>query len=474
MDHRRAPLFEAMKQYQQRLQGNFHVPGHKQGHAFDPEGQAYFSSLLQLDVTEVEGLDDLHDATGVIAEAQQLAADAFGAEHTFFLVGGTTAGNLATLLAIGQPGDLVIIQRSSHQSIFHGCMLAGVKPIYLGAEIDQKTGFEKPLDPNQVDQLLQTKPNVKGVWITSPSYFGVNQDIEAMASICHKHNVPLVVDEAHGAHYAFHAQLPPAAMQAGADIAIQSTHKMLTSMTMSSMMHMQGSRVKRDALANWLRVIESSSPSYPLMASLDLTRRYMVMHGEAQIHRVWRRLSELRQSISQFDGIEERVLQENQDPFKLSLSVRGLTGFSLSSNLRKSGLYPELANEQLVLLAFSIGTTNVECERLLKALQLLASQTSIKEQAVQSPVFPVGDLVSESKFSFAEIRQAPSIRIPLRDAVGHLSAEMITPYPPGIPVLLPGEVFTVEIVEQLIQFLEQGGTIRGIAKDDYRHVHVLR
>lgn len=474
MDHRRAPLFEAMRQHQRRMSGNFHIPGHKQGQAFDPAGKDYFSSLLQLDFTEVEGLDDLHAATGVIAEAQALAADAFGADDTFFLVGGTTAGNLATLLAICQPGDPVIIQRSSHQSIFHGCMLAGVRPIYVGAEIDCQTGFEKPLPPERIQQILQSNPKVKGVWITSPSYFGINQDIEAIASICHHYNVPLIVDEAHGAHYTFHEQLPPSAMAAGADIAIQSTHKMLTSMTMSSMLHVKEGRVERESLTKWLRVIESSSPSYPLMASLDLARRYMVMHGRTQLDRVWQHLSQLRQALHQCSGLEELILQKDQDPFKLSLRLSGRTGFFLSSLLRKSGLYPELENERLVLFVFSVGSTQTECDQLLLRLQQIASETEAEQQETKPFFTQMIKPISEALFSFEELRRSQPQKVPLEEAVGLVSAEMIIPYPPGIPVLLPGEVFTAELVEQLIDFLNLGGNVRGIELGDPKLVNVLR
>lgn len=474
MDHRRAPLFEAMINYQKRVRGNFHIPGHKQGQAFDQHGKNYFSSLLRVDFTEVDGLDDLHDATGVIAEAQALAADAFGADETFFLVGGTTAGNLATLLAICRPGDQVIVQRSSHQSIFHGCMLAGVRPIYVGAEVDYQTGFEKPLSPLQIEQILQTKPNVKGVWITSPSYFGINQDIEAIALICHQYNVPLIVDEAHGAHYTFHEQLPPSAMEAGADIAIQSTHKMLTSMTMSSMMHLQAERVERKSLQKWLRVVESSSPSYPLMASLDLARRYMVMKGRKQLDQVWQHLSNLRRALDQCTGIEELVLQKDQDPFKLSLRIPGRTGFFLSSLLRKNGLYPELENERFVLLAFSVGTTQAECDQLQQELQKIASHGKAEQQETKPFFTQMMKPISEALISFEEIRRSHPQKVPLEEAVGLVAAEMITPYPPGIPVLLPGEVFTAELVDQLIHFLNLGGNVRGIEYDDQKRVYVLR
>lgn len=475
LDHQRAPLFEAMLRYHKRVRGNFHVPGHKMGHAFDANGFEHFRSLLQLDFTEVADLDDLHDAHGVIAEAQVLAADAFGAEQSLFLVGGTTAGNLAAVLHLCRPGEEILLQRSSHQSLFHGCLLADAKPIYMNANIDERTGFEQPLDPNMIDEVLRENPHIKGVFITSPSYFGVNQPIREIAQVCHRYDIPLVVDEAHGAHYAFHRDLPPSAMDSGADLAIQSTHKMLSSMTMSSMLHIQGNRVQRDEIKHWLRVVESSSPSYPLMASLDLARRNMVLQGEAALDRVWGFLTELREKLKSVTRLREMVLNAVQDPFKMTfVDQQGNSGRTLSSFLEQRGVFAELADSQRLLLVFSMGTTKQECELLLETLLAYDRFADHASEPINRNMFPIVSRISKPVYTFAEIRQQNQIDLPLAKATGRLAAEMIIPYPPGIPVILPGERITQDVMEQLVIFMEQGGRVRGVCKENEPYIRVLK
>lgn len=474
LDQMRAPLFEALLAYTQQVQGNFHVPGHKQGNAFDPLGQEVFAPMLELDMTEVADLDDLHDPSGVIAEAQALAADAFGAEQTLFLVGGTTAGNLASFLALCESGDEIILQRNSHQSLFHGCLLSGAKPIYIGAEVDDVTGFEQPLEPRVIQQLLKEKPEIKGVWITSPSYFGVNQPVKEIVEVCHQFDTPLIVDEAHGAHYAFHPALPSAAIQLGADLVIQSTHKMLSSMTMSSMLHMQGKRVQPSRLLHWLRVIESSSPSYPLMASLDLARRDAYLHGKKRMGHVLKRLARLRIQIGSLQRLKECQLEPDQDPFKLTLIDRsGGTGRELAALLAQRGIFVELADTHRILLIFSVGTTEQDCTKLWEALQAV-DRMNLSMKAQPTPRFaPVAERVSQAIYSFAELKRAKRIRIPLKEAIGKVALEMITPYPPGIPVVLPGERITETRAAELSVFLELDGNVRGISKDGKQQVIVM-
>lgn len=472
LDHQRAPLFEAILEYQQQVKGNFHVPGHKQGNVFDQDGKKYFSSLLSLDLTEVAFLDDLHDPHGVIAEAQQLAADAFGADHTIFLVGGTTAGNLATFLSLCQPGDQVIIQRSSHLSLFHGCLLAGGKPIYISAGVDQDTGFEKPIDPIWLDQILTQEPQVKGVWITSPSYYGINQPLKELAEVCHAHQIPFIVDEAHGAHYTFHEDLPLSAMQSGADVSVQSTHKTLSSMTMSSMLHIQGNRVHRAELENWLRVIESSSPSYPLMASLDLARRDMVCQGSRRLAFVWGKLLSLRKKIESLTHLTELVYDQQQDPFRMSLMLPGVSGFHLSKQLQEEGIFSEFADLHKVLLIFSVGTTEEECTHLWEVLQKIESLSMDKNPSRFLSSLSSEKSISKSLFTLREIRYQRKKRIPLHQATGQVAAQMITPYPPGIPIILPGEEVTPMKINQLNQWIDQGIRMRGI-KETERWIDVL-
>ncbi len=470
----KAPLFEEMLRHMKEARGNFHVPGHKQGRVFDEQAKNYFGAALELDLTEVGELDDLHHPLGVIRQAEELAAELFGADQTFFLVGGTTAGNIATILSLCQPGDQLIIQRTSHQSIFHGCLLADVQPIYLCGEIDPKTGLERPLKPDQLKQVLAAYPRAKGVFLTSPSYFGVVQPLSLIKEICDSFGVPLLVDEAHGAHFTFHSRLPPSAIECGADVAIQSTHKMLTSLTMSSMLHLKGKRVDHRAIARWLRVIESSSPSYLLMASLDLARRDMAQNGKRYIEDTFKVLNQLRTRLKSLSNLMEVSLPGSHDPFKLTLRTRErvMSGFEIAEWLMGQKIYPELADHEKVLFAFSIGNKEEDSEFLYTKLKELdqSIQKMERNQIKWPSVVPQIPEFQQVQF---DLRHRKQKLLPLTQAIGQKAAEMIVPYPPGIPLILPGESFTEEMVNYLLQLHRLGGKIRGISSSFAPSVYVV-
>ena len=470
MDQTRAPLFDALKEHVAKEWINFHVPGHKQGKMFDREAFSWFHSILTMDLTEVGQLDDLHQPTGVIHEAQMLAAEAFRAKETFFLVGGTTAGNLAAILACCQSGDSVVVQRSSHQSVFHGCMLAGAKPVYLKLDFDEK-GIEKSVSSLEIERILQEDDSVKAVVLTSPSYYGRVQPIQEVVQVCHRYQIPLIVDEAHGAHFGFHQALPPSAMDLGADIAVQSVHKMLPSMTMSSMLHLQGSLVSPEEVGHWLRVIESSSPSYPLMASLDVTRRLIATEGEKHLERLLSDLEDFRGNISELRYLFER---KADDPFKCTLTTDGkITGFELADSLKQEGIYTELADPLAVLLVFGLGTTQKDLDILWNALRKMDEHLAMIPSSGQKVSLSFATETQKVSLPLSELRRRPFQPVPLSQAAGKISVDMITPYPPGIPVVLPGETWTREAQEMIETFIKGGGQVRGISQHLNPVVNVL-
>lgn len=470
LNQTKAPLFEALTEHVRKKAANFHVPGHKQGQAFDQEALAWFSSVLEIDLTEVGQLDDLHQPTGVIKEAEQLAAEAFRAEATYFLVGGTTAGNLAAILACSRPGNFTIVQRSSHQSVFHGCMLSRVKPIYLQAEWNEM-GMERMVSPAEVGRILQENNLVSAVILTSPSYYGQIQPIQEIAQICHLYHVPLIVDEAHGAHLGFHPELQPSAMDLGADIAIQSTHKMLPSMTMSSMLHLQGNLVDKEKVGYWLRVIESSSPSYPLMASLDVTRRFMAVEGEKELERLLQDLKYFRGNIASLNHLYE---VDTDDPLKCTLAAnRKITGYQLADQLCQEGIHVEIADSHKVLLVFGLGTRRKELDDLQVALQKIDKELDIIPKQEELAFLSFVSRTQETNDTLDGLRCKPSEWVPLNEAEGKTSIDMIVPYPPGIPLVLPGETWTKEAIRIVEQALKGGRKVRGVHHRFHPVVNVL-
>ncbi|MXQ54488.1 aminotransferase class I/II-fold pyridoxal phosphate-dependent enzyme [Shimazuella alba] len=462
-DQSRAPLWEALQKHTIQSKANFHVPGHKAGQVFDKEALPRYSSILPFDLTEVGDLDDLHAPTGVIQEAQQLAAEVFQADYTRFLVGGTTAGILASILTVCKPGDKILVARHCHQSVFHGCLLAGATVVPIPYIIDRVSGLEAPVSSIQVKALLQQHPDAKAVVLTSPTYFGVVQKIEELAKVIHSYKIPLIVDEAHGAHFGFHTTLPKRAMEFGADICIQSTHKMLPSLTMSSMIHGKERFIDRELLDTYLRMIQSSSPSYVLMASLDLSRRYMVKEGESILTNVLRLLDSFRKSLYKLPFIVEKKTVTKMDPLKLSLSSSYFSGFELASQLEDKGVYAELADDQKVLLVFSLGTKQAELDYLLQCLSQIHEYKPILTEKKNTTLLTPqeGEIIP-----YAECRTRERCRVPAKQAVGKRSAVHLVPYPPGIPIVLMGETIYQETLEYLLFLHQTGGKVRGIEQQD--------
>ncbi len=285
LDPHRAPLYEAVIAHASKGAVSFHVPGHKSAKGAAGAGSDTLSGVMSIDFTEIAGLDDLHHPQGAIMEAQQLAAQCFGADATFFLVGGSTVGNMAMILSVCEPGELLLVQRNVHKSVIHGLMLAGARAVFLPPRRDTQTVQLVGVEPEAVSKALDLYPEAKGILVSNPNYYGLGMELKQLAELAHRHDKPLLVDEAHGAHYGFHPLLPASAISCGADVVVQSTHKMLSAMTMGAMLHVKGNRVEQGLLRQRLVMLQSSSPSYPIMASLDLSRMQMHTAGRESIQR---------------------------------------------------------------------------------------------------------------------------------------------------------------------------------------------
>ncbi|SMO81816.1 aminotransferase class I/II-fold pyridoxal phosphate-dependent enzyme [Melghirimyces algeriensis] len=458
-DQTEAPLFQALLHHKNEMEGNFHVPGHKQGQAFDVQGRKWFKDILSVDLTEVGELDDLHDPSGAILDAQTLAAEAFGADQTHFLVGGSTAGNLALILGTCRAGDRLIVHRSSHQSVFHGCILAGVRPVFLSGRGHEPLGGQ--LQATDLENMLSRYPEAKGVLITSPDYFGRVQPVSDLSMVCQRFGVPLMVDEAHGAHFGFHPSLPKSALRMNADGVVQSTHKMLPAMTMASMLHLQGDRLDREQISYWLKVIQSSSPSYPLMASLDLARRFLVQEGKVQLQRIIEMISQMRKKIWNLEQLTEDWVP-GSDPLKICIrSRKSISGYRLLQWLEDRKHSMEMADHEKVLAVMTVGTNQDDVDRLTDLLYRLDREMVTMEE--NQPIsIPENPWWSECAISLDQLRMKENERVSLDQAVNRISAAMVTPYPPGIPLVLPGETFTQEKVTQIRHVLDHGGRVRGL------------
>ncbi|MDR7317475.1 aminotransferase class I/II-fold pyridoxal phosphate-dependent enzyme [Brevibacillus nitrificans] len=478
---KRAPLYEQLERHVKRRPHPFHVPGHKMGHSFDREGKHRFQSILEIDLTEINGTDDLHQPEGVIAEAQQLAAEAFGAEETRFLIGGSTVGNLALIMTVCRPGDKILVQRNCHKSVYHGIIMARATPIFLVPAVDLATGVAAGVRREDVERALQAHPDAKAVFLTNPTYYGMGIDLEKMAATVHRHDIPLLIDEAHGPHFGFHPAFPLSAMQSGADAAVQSTHKMASAMTMSSMLHLQGERIDRERLFRYLAMIQSSSPSYVLMASLDLARRHLVQEAHEEWERLLPQLDKLRERTGRLEWLEWPQLDASSvyatlDPLKLFLHVRTeqINGFALQHIMEKHGIFPELADSTHVLLAASAGT----CARDLDSLARLLESLDVEVEPGAERILEAGVVSShylrEQVLPMDVAVDLPKESIPLDHSLGRVVAEMVIPYPPGIPVLVPGERVDAQGLAMLLELRKGQTRFHGVQDDQLQTIQVLR
>jgi arginine decarboxylase len=480
----RAPLYEALLQHLKKKPLSFHVPGHKMGEGFDIQAHACYSSILRLDQTEIEGLDDLHSPHGPIDQAQRLAAEFIGAEKTYFLVNGSTGGNLAMIQTVCGRGDVVIVQRNAHKSIIHGLILAGARPVYLAPRIDPETGIAAGVDGFTIEKAMRHYPEAKAVVVTSPNYYGMGSDLKKIQAAAHHAGIPLLVDEAHGAHYGIHAKYPRSAIQQGADIAVQSTHKMGISMTMGAWMHVQGQLIDKERLEWLLTVYQSSSPSYPIMASIDLSRRFFYEQGYAFLQRGWEMANRFRQAFQADEHYyipspeRENHAYTSIDPLKLTIHIRkSLTGFMLKKHLQEKGMYMELADLHHVLAVLGPGTKKEEIDLLIHQLAVLSKEAKHSCEK-ENPRFIANNILYKETFQAVHepldiTRYKGKERMPLKQANGRISGEMIIPYPPGIPILHVGERWTPELVEQVLQLKEQGARFHGVADSTLEKVTVL-
>ncbi|WP_123042665.1 aminotransferase class I/II-fold pyridoxal phosphate-dependent enzyme [Cohnella candidum] len=466
-DKAKAPIYEMLAQQARLSVHSFHVPGHK-GRATwsDTEADDRFRELLALDLTELADTDDLHHPQGPIEEAQILAADCFGAEETRFVVGGSTAGNLAMILGTASPGELLIVQRNVHRSVLHGLMLAGVRAVLLQPEIDELTGLAIMPSPERIAEAVARYPEAKGVVLCSPNYYGMCGDLEKVVSICHSAGMPVLADEAHGPHFGFHPRFPESALFAGADVVVQSAHKILSAMTMGAMLHMQGSLVDREAIRQALRMVQSSSPSFPLLASLDLARRQLHVDGESAFQPALEAADRVLEFLpaTPFRAIGQQPGNARQDPLKLVLyDTRGtMDGFRLRDELAERGCIAEMADSRHVVLALGTGTRPEDAEALNRALSEISELVipqSVGPNAIPDALEPETEEIPQP-VAFRRSLSATE-RIGLETSVGRIAGEWIVPYPPGIPELYPGERITEHAVARLFKWRSQGAQIQG-------------
>jgi arginine decarboxylase len=479
------PYLDALLEYAERDPARLHVPGHKGGPGADPGlGRAIGECALSLDIPALTHGIDVGPVPTPFELAQELAAEAWGATRAWFLVNGASQGNLSAGLALAHYGNEIVVQRNAHSSAIDALVLSGLRPTFAAAEVDPELGIAHCLSPQTLDDALARTPGAVAAWIVSPTYFGAVADVAALAGVAHERGVPLIVDEAWGAHLAFHEQLPAHALSLGADLVISSTHKIVGSLTQSAMLHLgAGGRIGADAVDRAVTLTESTSPSALLTASLDGARRQAAVHGRELLDETMRGLVQTRAQIREIEGLDvldERLCGRSgvfaYDPLRVAIDVRGIAanGYEMAPLLRELGdINLELYAQNVIVAVFGMGERAMpEAARLVQALRDAVERVGLDptgESASFAAPPPWGELAMTPREAFLGKQEV----VPAEQAAGRIAAESLATYPPGIPNVLPGERLTAETLAYIRSTLEQGGSVRGASDRLLRTVRVV-
>lgn len=479
-EQKEIPILKALLKHSGSGFANLHVPAHRQGLALSLLAKQLKKEIFNFDLTELPGLDNLSQPHGPIAQAQELAAELYGAKHTFFLINGSTAGIEALLLALCRPGEKMIVPRDSHRSVLGGLILSGADPVYANPSTIPGFGIPAGIPANLIAGLLKKDTGIRGVLAIYPNYYGIAIDLQNIETIVHQAGKPLLVDEAHGAHLPFHPELPKEALSCGADAVVQSMHKMGGSLTQSSLLHLQENYFNPELVSSALSLLQTSSPSYLLLLSLDFARHQLAVHGRRLLDKSIAMAHEIRETLIKIPLLKvltEQHMDEGYslDPTRITVSGidLGLTGYRLAGLLaEKYGVQVEMADYRNIVAVISIGTTLDDCRRFLQGLKEITRYE--KRPSNNLPLLPEASPPVPKRLTPRTAWFSDACRIPLANCAGFISAEWVAVYPPGIPVICPGEEFTPEAVEYLQLLKESGAPIIGPADETMETLKVVR
>ena len=464
----KAPIVDALKTAYENPTYQFHIPGHTKGKAvFKDFRKLIGDKALSLDTTdEFDNLGTLHPATGPIKEAQELAAEAFGARKTFFLLNGSTAGNLALAMALTKKGQKIIVNRNCHRSILTGLMISGAEPVWICPNRIEDWSIWGNIEAWQIEEKLEQDKNISMVWVTNPTYEGVVSDIKSISTVCKKYGVPLIVDEAHGCLWNFNKHLPETALKLGADAVVHSLHKTGGSMSQTSMLHIsKDSCLDEKSVEKALKLLHTTSPSLILLASLDAARANLqTQSGLKQIDRAVANAKYLRKRLDEIPNLHQLKSDfgYKTDVTKVFIKIDGLSGKRLESILEIDfGIEVESASDIGVLILCNLGNKRSEFKYLADALEKIASENHkdiyYLEKRKHMPM-----LEPKIVMSLREAYYADKVTVKKEDAIGKISAEVVAECPPGISILLPGELIT----EEHLPYLNDYQTLEVVKGED--------
>jgi arginine decarboxylase len=481
------PLFTGLIHYIKNNPIPFHIPGHKKGKGMDPEFRQFIGeNALKIDLINIAPLDDLHQPHGMIRDAQRLAAEAFGADETFFSVQGTSGAIMTMVLAVCSPGDKILVPRNVHKSVLSAIIFSGALPIFIYPEIDRELGISHGISTEAVEKALHVHPDAKALLVINPTYFGISANLKEIVQVAHRFDVPVLVDEAHGIHIHFHEKLPMSAMAAGADMSATSIHKLGGSLTQSSVLNVRKGRVSPQRVQSVLSMMTTTSTSYILLASLDAARRHLVIEGKKEISRAIELANKARRKINTIEGLYspgEEILHSSAttalDPTKVLVSVKklGISGYEAEVWLRENRkIEVELSDLYNILCLITSGDDEETLTALVDGLHALSdaykhqeNKTTVeRELPVHVPEMPKLALSPRDAF------YARTEFVPFEESVGRIIAEFVMVYPPGIPIFTPGEIITQDNLNYIMENVEAGLPVQGPEDMSLKTLKVVR
>lgn len=446
---------------------SFHMPGHKGSHIYRRFGyHEFLDRIMDYDITEIAGADNLFQTEGIIKGVQDHYARLYDCSKSYLLINGTSGGNIAAVLASVNSGKQLIMARNCHKSVFNALTLGGIRPVYAYPEMIEEYGISGAVSPLEIERLIRENPDAEAVLITSPNYYGVCSDIKTIAEIAHRYGKVLIVDEAHGAHLHFSDELPPSAIQSGADLVINSTHKTLASFTQSATLHYNTDLVDQYILEDKLQCIQSTSPSYLLMTSLDISAQILEKHRHKLMEEWMQNLTAFYDRAARIPGVRTMGKMEGLDWTKINLSMSGLgiTGSQLEKILLDDyNIYMELFTGDLVMAMTGIGNTKNDYDRFANALEDISSKAGTSgltlhktERKAAAPAPPRQAVM----FEIPVVKK----RVKLEDSEGMICGSSIIPYPPGIPLICPGERIEADAIAYIQAMRDMGEKVIGVSE----------
>ncbi|MBR4494640.1 MAG: aminotransferase class I/II-fold pyridoxal phosphate-dependent enzyme [Clostridiales bacterium] len=478
LDQTRAPIYEALERFREMRVVPFDVPGHKHGKG-NPELTAFLGEkCVGVDVNSMKPLDNLCHPVSVIHEAELLAADAFGAKHAFLMVGGTTSSVQSMVLSCCKQGDKIILPRNVHRSVINSLVLCGAIPVYVNPDVDRRLGISLGMNRDQVKKAIEENPDAVAVLVNNPTYYGICSDIRAIVKMAHDAGMLCLADEAHGTHFYFGENMPVSAMRAGADMAAVSMHKSGGGLTQSSLL-LIGENVSEGHVRQIINLTQTTSGSYLLMSSLDISRRNLALRGKEVFRKVIEMAEYAREEVNAIGGYyaygREMINGDSIfdfDPTKLSVHTRdiGLAGIEVYDILRDEyDIQIEFGDIGNILAYLSIGDRMQELERLVSALAEIRRRYKKNPDGLMTQEYIDPEVVCSPQKAFYSNKKS----VPLKDSAGEVCSEFVMCYPPGIPILAPGERITEAILEYISYAKAKGCSMTGPEDPDINNINIL-